>query len=849
MSDIYGDHASTYLQRGWNSPLPLPEGMKYPPPDDTTGNKPYPDINRVYTWCDEIPESNLGLRMPQFTVDGMLYELLGIDVDDYDEKHGGETLTDLVEQLGPLPRTYRSTSRDPENPSGIRFFRVPANAKWRGKPGPDIEIIQRTHRYAVAWPSETDGRTYQWYDANDQPLDEPPHVAEFPDLPEPWVDHLFKGEAGEARKIEQIDDVEDAFGWLQAEIPGYDNDPSGQMNRVTEPEKLREEMSTGAHDLLIARLHEVVQLSAEGHHGLKIAINRVRQAFLTEVLGGAESEEARRDISAAQAEWRRALCGEVSKLRDDIANDLIRISPVGGYTAEDGNIDLDLFREKMLRQWVERRNTIVDAEEYDDNDSGRARMFLDALGDSIRPIRSGTDDWAWWDESIGRLVKLSKSETYGLLWNQSVVASLQATANRLFRQAEILEEQGSAEAEDTEKLAKAYSKRAITAGNRTIIEHSMSMAHVLSGNAIDPAAFDTNPTTWGVGNGVLDLTAAAKNGGVDVDYDSLCRKGRPEDLILQHTPIPYEPNFTHPKWESYLNTFLPDADYRRYVRKVFGYAFLGGNPQRRIVFIQGGTSTGKTTILESVQACLGDYGAVIDMNGLFRQKRDSGPMPEILSALPRRVVFASEIGQRNRLHADVIKRLTGGDSVIARALYSNVMVQRTPMFTPIVATNSMPTIEDGDAALWRRLLVLPFDRQVPPSTVETEPIKNNPEALKAVLSWLVDGLLDYLMEGLDVNMPPSVKKRQRTFIAGTSTFQMFLDEMVEDDENGRVQTPVLFELYRQWAAREEIRDVLSKRDFFGRMRDNGYESKKASVRRDGKVTSTLIYKGIRVAKD
>lgn len=843
---VYGDHASVYLQQGWGSPLPLPEGMKYPPPDDTTGNKPAITPMDIENWCEEIPESNIGLRMSGLNVHGELFEVIGIDVDEYDDKHGAETLSALVEDLGPLPMTWRSTSRDPDNPSGIRFYLVPAGLKWKGKPGPDIEIIQRTHRYAVVWPSVVDDRTYQWYDLDEQPCD-PPSVSDLPHLPDSWQEYLCKGETGKARVIAEIDDIDEAFRWLEAEIPGYAEDPSGQMDRQTDPDKLAEEFSGGAHDAMINRVHEAVQLAAEGHHGLKIGISRIRKAFFEETLG-ANDGEARRDLTSAKLEWRRQLCGEVSKLRADVADDLIRISPVGGYTARDGEIDIEVFRDKMLKRWVERRNTIVDATEYEDSDSGRAQMFLDAFGDAIRPIRSGADEWAWWDDEIGRLVQLSKAETYGLLWAQSVQASLQAAADKLFALANVQDEQGIADADDTEKKAKAYAKRAVDAGNRGRIENSMSMAHVLSKSPIDPADFDTTPLTWGVGNGVLDLRAAGENKGI-ADYDTLCRKGKIADLILQHTPITYEPNFTHPEWESYLDTFLPDRDYRRYVRKVFGYAFMGGNPQRRIIFIQGGTSTGKSTIIESVQAAVGDYAGTIDINSLFRSRRDAGPMPEIIAAFPRRVVFASEVGQRNKLHADVIKRLTGGDSISARALYSNVMVQRTPMFTPIIATNSMPTIEDGDAALWRRLLVLPFDTQVPTTMVKSDPIKNNPEALRAVLSWLVDGLLDYLLEDLDTNLPSSVADRRRKFIAGTSSFQTFLDEMTHVGPERKVPAADLHKLYRQWAKREEITPVMSSREFNARMRDNGFSSSAMTVKRAGKPGREQVFRGVGVRKD
>lgn len=855
---IYGDHAGQYLRAGWMSPLPLPEGLKATPPDDTTGNKPYITHDDIEIWCENQPEANLGLRMGTVKINGVQHEVIGIDVDHYDAKLGADTLATLVEHHGALPKTWRSTSRDPENPSGIRFFLVPAGKKWVGKPGPDIEIIQRTHRYAVAWPSVVTWdkgpvdppRMYRWYDPEGDPMDEPPLVGDLPMLPEEWQRFLYKGEvSGEGRVIAEITDVELAEAWLAENIPGYEEQPSGQMNRATDVGKLEDEMVVGAHDMMVTRMHEIVQLAAEGHHGLKIGMSRVRKAFFEETLG-AKDGEARRDLTSAKLEWRRALCGEVSKLRADIADGLIIISTVGGYTAADGEIDLAVFREKTLSQWIERRNTIIDATEYEDSDSGRAALFLAALGDAIRPIRDGQDAWAWWDDEIGRLMRLSKSETYGLLWENSVQASLRATAKAFWDLGSAQQDQGMSEADDNLKKAKDFERRATAAGNRSQIENSMSMASALSKHPIDPADFDTDPLTWGVGNGVLDLREARNAKAVE-DIRDLVRKGRPEDLILQHTPVAYDPNAAHPLWTQYLDTFLPELEYRRYVRKVLGYAFMGGNPQRRFIFLQGGTSTGKTTMIEAVQAALGDYSSTIDVNGLFRQKRDSGPMPEVIEAFPRRMVFASEIGQRNHLHSDVIKRLTGGDTVTARALYSNVMVQRTPMFTPVVATNSMPTISDGDAATFRRLLVLPFDHSVPLGSADVTPLKQVPEALRAVLAWLVEGLIDYLVEGLDNGVPKAVLERQSSFIAGTSAFQTFIAEMIQTAPSEKVQATLLHDLYKQWCKREDVRDVLSKRDFLTRMQECGFVARQTSARRksDGKPIVVLMFDGITMTSD
>ena len=73
---------------------------------------------------------------------------IGIDVDHYGNKSGGDTLKALESKLGPLPATAVSTARD-DKISGIRFYRVPAGRKWKESAGKDIEIIQR-----VQWSTD-----------------------------------------------------------------------------------------------------------------------------------------------------------------------------------------------------------------------------------------------------------------------------------------------------------------------------------------------------------------------------------------------------------------------------------------------------------------------------------------------------------------------------------------------------------------------------------------------------------------------------------------------------------------------------------------------------------------------
>jgi len=137
---------------------------------------------------------------------------VGLDVDGYDGKRGLSTLAEHEDRLGALPPTWRVTARGLGCGSGIRLFRAPEG--WEGKAalksddGSDghIDLIQRHLRLMVVPPSyHRTGTRYKVYDersGNEVLGGVIPPVAEWPELPDSWVDELrvdsIKAGAGEA---------------------------------------------------------------------------------------------------------------------------------------------------------------------------------------------------------------------------------------------------------------------------------------------------------------------------------------------------------------------------------------------------------------------------------------------------------------------------------------------------------------------------------------------------------------------------------------------------------------------------------------------------------------------------
>ena len=201
--------AEKYRNRGWNNPIPLPEGRKNPPPTGFTGhNGKAVEAEQLKQWLkdNKYEKSNLGVRLDVVSIvddSGITtyYEIVGLDIDHHpededDPKHGGDQLEWMESQLGKLPDTWISSARN-NGIAGIRFFLQKLEVDNKGKPkllawrgdcsehgAPDIDIISRGYRFAVVSPSiHPNGMEYLWYPTGVKP--EGPEVLSLID----WSDY------------------------------------------------------------------------------------------------------------------------------------------------------------------------------------------------------------------------------------------------------------------------------------------------------------------------------------------------------------------------------------------------------------------------------------------------------------------------------------------------------------------------------------------------------------------------------------------------------------------------------------------------------------------------------------
>lgn len=337
--------------------------------------------------------------------------------------------------------------------------------------------------------------------------------------------------------------------------------------------------------------------------------------------------------------------------------------------------------------------------------------------------------------------------------------------------------------------------------SRERLNAACQLMPVLPGRTKKRRDFDQNKHLLNVGNGVLDLKT---------------HQLMPHDSSFMMTRVfgaDFHEHATCPEFTAFMEAALPDEEMRTYVQRALGYSLLGDVDQRAMFLIYGPSGTGKSTLMETMRAVFGDYGTTA-APGAFREHRDSAPTNDLHNLRGRRFVTTSETAETTNFNEDLLKRLTGQDSIMSRELY-----QRNQEWIPEcvlwLATNHPPKFTSDDDAIWRRAKLIPFLTQFlgPHQVMGMARNRLIPEA-DGILNWLLVGLAEYLECGL---MEPEeiaqVAQEQRVQSDSVARFleEKTLDGILVPGDGKRIKSSELFYMYAEWAKTSGERAVGRRR--------------------------------------
>ncbi|MFC1783758.1 phage/plasmid primase, P4 family [Planctomycetota bacterium] len=331
-----------------------------------------------------------------------------------------------------------------------------------------------------------------------------------------------------------------------------------------------------------------------------------------------------------------------------------------------------------------------------------------------------------------------------------------------------------------------------------------------------------------------------KNGTIDLETGEL-KSHSAGDMITKMCPVKYDPQADQKEWLGFLyDVTQGNGPMMVFLQTAVGYSLTGDISEEKLFFIHGPAASGKSTFLEAVKATLGDYAQTTDFETFLQRSQVGGARNDIAQLAGARLVASIEVDEGKKLAEGLIKMLTGGDTVRARFLYQESF-EFVPQFKLWLAANHAPRIKDTDAAMWRRVLKVPFEHAIP-KEIQNPKIKStlrNPaRSGPAILAWAVEGCLNWQRNGLIV--PPEIEQATDEYRQSQNPLKEFFDDCCEFNEYAVVSVAKLRAAYEEHARQTGLKFTLSPREFNERLRNRNCEDK--NERYEGKVQK--CWKGI-----
>jgi putative DNA primase/helicase len=380
----------------------------------------------------------------------------------------------------------------------------------------------------------------------------------------------------------------------------------------------------------------------------------------------------------------------------------------------------------------------------------------------------------------------------------------------------ILNAAGSVFGQDQER-GKRLVQEAMAAHNLSRITAMLKLAVSEPEMATTDRELDCDPYLLGVRKGVIDL-----------------RSGRlffnqPEMRITRYCNAGFSEDATCPQWLRFLDQiFINDTETIECVQRLLGCTLLGLATEEILIICYGHGSNGKSVFSNVVHKIMGGYAITAPPSLLTaRRQDDTGPRNDLAALAGARYVSINEMQAGDRLDEQVVKMLAGREPISARFLHQEFF-EFTPSFTPWLRTNHKPIITGLDDGIWRRLVLLPFNRKFTDDEKDPALEQKLLDEQDAILMWMVEGAKLYLQDG--IKLSPRMRSELGTYRSESDLLGEFLADQTTTDPTGKASQSLVYSSYRGWCDDCGVRP-LSKKTFTQRLAERGYPEGKSGKNR------------------
>jgi len=282
-------------------------------------------------------------------------------------------------------------------------------------------------------------------------------------------------------------------------------------------------------------------------------------------------------------------------------------------------------------------------------------------------------------------------------------------------------------------------------------------------------------------------------------YDFRTGGSRPatrDDRFLKTTGIRPEKMET-PEFDKFLGwATMSRPEIAAWIMRWYGYSLTGLTTHEIFVNFHGSGRNGKGTLLHLMQNIFGDYQAELPLSAIVLEPHENKKSFDLADAPGRRSLSVSDTPKNARFNAEVVKKMTGNDTMRSEQKYQNSF-QFKNVAKLVVCSNDEIRLPSTGPDMKDRVRRIPFDNYI---EVENQD-HGLPERLfreaPGILYKLIQEAVAYVQTG-EFPKCDVIDQATEGYFDKQDTVKMFCDTCIEYCPGEKVQGGVLFAKYKEW---------------------------------------------------
>lgn len=285
-----------------------------------------------------------------------------------------------------------------------------------------------------------------------------------------------------------------------------------------------------------------------------------------------------------------------------------------------------------------------------------------------------------------------------------------------------------------------------------------------------------------------------KNGMFNLKTKNL-EKHSSANYLTFHYNGEYDNKADCPEFKKFVTQILPDIKDQLLLQEIMGYCLYPDMPLHKLFWFHGKGRNGKGRIILTLEYILGKKNCSQLAISDFSESRRFA-LCKLCGKLLN--VSSEPTVSEHGIQTNVLKMITGEDTIYAEIKGSNNRLQFTNIAKPIILGNKFPKTNDNTLGWWDRNECLKFPKEfIGKDKILNVEKKWLPHETNGIILWMLKGLYRLLEQG-EFTKSKSALETKAEYMKVSDPFNAWLIEDIEFNPNTFIESKETHEMYKNY---------------------------------------------------